>query len=54
MSATEQQQHPQDQEDPKDGESRSERVEHPGDDEGPDAEGHMGKKGVPVGHRGRV
>jgi hypothetical protein len=52
MSATEQQQHPQDRD--KDGESRSERVEHLGDDEGPDVVGHMGQMGAPVGHRGRV
>jgi hypothetical protein len=54
MSAKEQQQHPQDQEDPRDGESRSKRVEHPGNDKGPDVEGRVGKKGAPVGHWGRV
>jgi hypothetical protein len=54
MSATEQQQHPQDREHPKDGERLSERVGHLGDDEGPDVVGHMGKVGAPVGHWGRV
>jgi hypothetical protein len=54
MSATEQQQHPRDQEDPKDGERLSERVGLRGDAEGPGIRGHMGKTGAPVGHRGRV
>lgn len=52
MSAKEHQQHPQDQDDPRDGGSRSKRVEHLGDELEPDVEGHMGEQGAPVGHRG--
>ena len=56
MSAKEEQQRPQDQEDPRGGESWRGRVERSADDEGPDVEGHVkraGQVGAPVQKRSR-